>query len=256
MTKKLTFSLLIFFLSLNFIYASDTIYQAGTITALTNGQYDSDTTLKSLIAKGKYGLGTIQGAQGEMIVFNGKAYLSDISGKAVPLKDSVTIPFADFFNFSNPQINTKGKDLTAEKVLNIINHDLSGGNYFYIIKITGKFQKIHARTIPPAKKGITLSQWIAKKQKLHDLKDVEGSMIGIYSPKYLSSVAVPGFHFHFISKDKSHVYHVYGFETADVHYKIEKVNNFSIILPNTKEYQTSQITSVDQKTLSKMEESK
>lgn len=189
-----------------------------------------------------------------MIIFKGKAYLSDISGKAVPLKGNTTVPFADVFSFSKPQVNSTYSDLTIEKILSIIKHKHYGDNYFYIIKITGKFSKINARTIPPAKKGYTLSQWITKNQKFHDLKNVEGTMTGIYSPKYLASVAVPGFHFHFITKDLSHVYHVYSFKSAQVNVQIEKINNFQIILPDTKEYQKANIQTFSHDTISKMEE--
>ncbi|QIW09826.1 acetolactate decarboxylase [Francisella sp. LA112445] len=240
----------------NYLFASNIIYQAGTITSLTNGIYSSDTSLKDLESKGQYGLGTIEGAKGEMIIFKDKAYLSDISGKAIPLKGNITVPFADVFSFSKPQISTNYNSLTISKILSIIKNKLYGDNYFYIIKITGKFSKIHARTIPPAQKGYTLSQWITKNQKFHDLKNVEGTLIGIYSPKYLSSVAVPGFHFHFITKDNSHVYHVYSFQSAQVNAQIEKVNNFQIILPDTKKYQNTNIENFSHDTISKMEEGK
>lgn len=256
MLKKILLAFTLIF-PLTVIADNNQVYQAGTITALTNGQYDASITLKQLEEKGKYGLGTIDGAKGEMIIFNGKAYLSDISGKAVPLKDDITVPFADVFSFKNPDLNTSYENLSSEKILDdIINEKLSGPNYFYIFKITGKFSNIHARTIPPAKKGILLSDWIKENQRFHDLKDVEGTLIGIYSPKYLSTIAVPGFHFHFINKDKTEVYHVYNFDTAKVNLEVEKINNFTIMLPNTKEYQNGKITDISHDTISKMEESK
>ncbi|API86459.1 acetolactate decarboxylase [Francisella uliginis] len=251
--KKIILSLTLLITS-NHLFAFNTIYQAGNITSLTRSIYSSDITLKNLESKGQYGLGTIQGAKGEMIIFKGKAYLSDVSGKAIPLKNDITVPFADVFSFSKPQINSNYNDLTIPKVLSIIKDKLYGDNYFYIIKIKGKFSKIHARTIPPAKKGYTLSQWIAENQKFHDLKNVEGTMIGIYSPKYLSSIAVPGFHFHFITKNLSHVYHVYSFKSAQVNAQIEKMNNFTIMLPDTKEYQNATIETFSHDTISKMEE--
>ncbi|MFC4891437.1 acetolactate decarboxylase [Pseudofrancisella aestuarii] len=233
------------------------VYQAGTITALTNGQYDASITLKELEKKGKFGLGTIDGAKGEMIIFDGKAYLSDITGQAVPLKDNITVPFADVFSFKKPNINTDYENLSSEKILDdIINKKLSGPNYFYIFKITGKFSNIHARTIPPAKKGILLSDWIKDNQKFHDLKNVEGTLIGIYSPKYLSTITVPGFHLHFINKNKSEVYHVYSFDTKKVNLEVEKINDFTIMLPNTKEYKDGKINDISHNTISKMEESK
>ena len=238
-----------------FLLANNTIYQAGTITALTNGQYDSSITIKELKDKGSFGLGTVEGAKGEMMIYDGKAFLSDISGKAIPLNESITIPYASAFNFSNSNISSHYEDLTIPKILTLIKTKLYGTNYFYIFKITGVFSEIHARTIPPAKKGVTLSKWIAEKQKFHDLKMVKGTMIGIYSPAYLSNVTVPGFHFHFITADQSHVYHVYSFKAKKVEAKMEKVNNFEFMLPNTKEYQKNKIKLVSRETLSKMEES-
>ncbi|WP_150468560.1 acetolactate decarboxylase [Francisella sp. SYW-9] len=248
--------LLALLITSNYLFASGTIYQAGNITSLTRGVYSSDISLKDLERKGQYGLGTIEGAKGEMVIFKGKAYLSDIRGKAVPLKGNITVPFADVFSFSKPQINSNYNDLTISKVLSTIKDKLHGDNYFYIIKIKGKFSKIHARTIPPAQKGYTLSQWVSKNQKFHDLKNVEGTLIGVYSPKYLSSIAVPGFHFHFITKDLSHVYHVYSFKSAQVNVQIEKINNFTMLLPNSKQYQKTNIETFSHSTISKMEEGK
>ena len=84
---------------------------------------------------------------------------------------------------------------------------------------------------------------------------VKGTMIGIYSPAYLSNITVPGFHLHFITADQSHVYHVYSFKAKQIEAKMEKVNNFELMLPNTKEYQKNKIKLVSQETLSKMEKS-
>ncbi|MED7820172.1 MULTISPECIES: acetolactate decarboxylase [unclassified Francisella] len=254
--RKIILLIITLLITSSYLFASNTIYQAGTITSLTSGIYSSNTSLKDLESKGQYGLGTIAGAKGEMIIFKDKAYLSDISGKAVPLNENITVPFADVFSFSKPQINSSYNNLTIPEITSIIKHKLYGDNYFYIIKISGKFSKIHARTIPPAKKGYTLSEWIAKNQKFHDLENVDGTLIGIYSPKYLASIAVPGFHFHFITKDHSHVYHVYSFESAQVNIQIEKINNFQFILPDTKEYQKATIDNFSHETISKMEEGK
>lgn len=155
--------------------ANNTIYQAGTIIALTNGQYDRSITIKELKDKGSFGLGTVEGAKGEMMIYDGKIFLSDISDNVIPLNESITMPYASAFNFSNYNINSHYEDLITPKILTLIKTKLYGTNYFYILK-----SKVCARTIPPAKKGVTLSKWIAEKQKFHDLKMVKETMIGIY----------------------------------------------------------------------------
>ncbi len=231
------------------------VFQAGTITSLSDGVYDGSMTLGTLVKKGAYGLGTVQGAKGEMIIYKGKGYLSDINGNAVRLKPDTKTPFADVFNFDKPQLNKKLKGVTPTEINNLIQQKLSGENYFYIFKITGKFAHIKARTIPPVKEDATLGKWIAQNQKKHDLNDIKGTIIGIYSPSYLSSVAVPGFHFHFITKNLKKVYHVYDFKTDKVHFEAEKVQNFEFSLPESKAYQNKKISGLSAASLNKMEHS-
>ena len=80
------FSLLVFGLSILLmgqpVWAGDALFQYSTIDALLAGLYDGDMTLKDLKFKGDFGLGTLNGIDGELVVLEGQAYHVAAGGKA------------------------------------------------------------------------------------------------------------------------------------------------------------------------------
>lgn len=52
--------------------AAHEVFQTSTITALLEGAYDGDVTFGELRVHGGFGLGTLQGLDGEMIALDGE----------------------------------------------------------------------------------------------------------------------------------------------------------------------------------------
>src|SRR5690349_3576264 len=99
MTMKFKKFFLLLFLSLFTSYtfadiSSPTIYQSGLLLNLANGILDGSTFLSSLLQRANFGLGTIQGGEGELIILDGKAYLGGSDGKARLIPNNILTPFA------------------------------------------------------------------------------------------------------------------------------------------------------------------
>jgi acetolactate decarboxylase len=56
------------------------LFQASTIGALLDGAYDGDLTFAELAEHGDFGLGTLNGLDGEMIAIDGRFYRADVDG--------------------------------------------------------------------------------------------------------------------------------------------------------------------------------
>jgi acetolactate decarboxylase len=161
--KKLMNIILMIGLTIPTILISNTTHQVGSVISLTNVIYAGSTNFADIVSKGKYGLGTIDNAVGELIIVNGVGYLSDVTGEATILKKNTKITFADVFSFKNPHYYKKKTYLNKKSLLDKYIKKLeSGENYYYAIKLSGSFKSIQARTIPPLKKGILLNEWIQK----------------------------------------------------------------------------------------------
>jgi acetolactate decarboxylase len=80
-------------------------------------------------------------------------------------------------------------------------------NLFYALKVEGVFEAVHARAVSSIASGKRLVD-AAKEQKEFYFSSIEGTLIGLWSPVYSRSFNVPGYHFHFISKDRTKGGHV------------------------------------------------
>ena len=69
-------------------------FQVSTLGALNAGVYEGAATFSELKQHGNFGLGTLEGLDGEMVAFNGNFYQIKSDGVAYPVTDEMKTPFA------------------------------------------------------------------------------------------------------------------------------------------------------------------
>ncbi|WP_156314260.1 acetolactate decarboxylase [Lacticaseibacillus camelliae] len=80
------------------------LYQHGTLGALVPGLLNGTQPLSELLTHGDFGIGTLTGLNGELIILGGKVYQVQASGKVAEIS-SGSVPFANvhFPDFGAPQ---------------------------------------------------------------------------------------------------------------------------------------------------------
>ena len=76
---------------------------------------------------------------------------------------------------------------------------------------------------------------------MYDLTNVEGPIVGIYTPDYLGTISIPGLHFHFQNGDNTVGGHLEDirFETMD--FKIQEFDRIDVVLPNVPEFRSKKM---------------
>ena len=74
---------------------------------------------------------------------------------------------------------------------------------FYVFRIDATFKTIKARSVPSQQKPYPVMTEVVKEQVVFNFSDVKGSIVGLWCPEYVGGVNVPGYHFHFISEDRT-----------------------------------------------------
>lgn len=212
------------------------LYQYGTMAGLMAGAFSGTTTVKNLLKHGDFGIGTFEGVDGEMLIYNGVVYKTDSDGISSIQDDSTLAPFANVTKFSTDKnIIT---DATFENLFKKI--DLNP-NYFYAIKITGNFEKINTRSPKKHEKPYPPLLDILKTQSIFNYENASGIIVGFFSPEYVQGVGIGGLHLHFLSDDKTKGGHVFDFEISNANIEISKPLNFTLELPQSEEYQAIDI---------------
>lgn len=207
------------------------LYQISTLQALMEGAYDGQVTVRDLARNGQIGIGTFDGLDGEMIVLDGRVYQAKSDGTVCVADANMTTPFANVASFAaNRQVNfnrlTTMPDMQAQ-----LDKVLPSPNLFYAVRLDGQFASVRVRSIPRQTRPYPRLADAAKQQKVYELKNVRGTLVGFRFPQYAAGINMPGWHLHFISDDRKHGGHVLDGQLSTGWADIGELRRFEMVLP-------------------------
>ena len=212
-----------------------TIFQVSTSGALVAGVNDREVTVQTLLQHGNFGLGTFADLDGEMVVVEGHAYEIRGSGRVSEAPSDAGAPFA-VVTWFDPSIDASIGSVESFKDLEASCSPFRrSGNIFYALRLDGHFKSVRARAVNPAKAGARLVD-AAKVQSEFNFTDLEGTLIGLWSPGFSSAFSVPGYHFHFLSADRQHGGHLLDVTADPLRLRVEALTDFHLSLPESEAY--------------------
>lgn len=212
------------------------IYQTGTINSLVNAVYDGDRDIAWIKKQGDFGLGALPMMDGELIVCDGTFYRADANADlSIPADDEI-LPFAVVSHFKPDQsfslVNTDFAR-TTEYLANYF----ASKNLIYTVRIDGQFTRVHFRSEQCQPKPYrTMNETMPELQRIYERDDIEGTLVGIWYPDYLSQVNVAGFHFHFVDKERKTGGHVFDFQLARGQVAVQTIKSLHVDLIDNNEF--------------------
>ena len=213
------------------------LFQVSTLNDLMLGDYNGTCSVKELLKHGDTGIGTYDGLDGEAIILNGKAYDGRANGVVSEMSDNDSLPFTTVAFFDE---SVKEEKVTFESIEDFkekLATELPSTNFFYMIKMHGKFN-VRVRSCFKQEKPYEPLFKVAKDQREFEYHDIEGYVVGVYCPNYVEGMNLPGWHIHFISEDLTKGGHILKLSGEKVSYKLNKLTGWDLVLPETKEFST------------------
>ncbi len=236
------FSISLFFIVLlssgcsHLTQSNDTLFQASTLGALSEGDFLGDITYGDLKKHGDTGLGTFDGLDGEMIGLDGEFYQIKSDGSVHPVDDSMNAPFAEVTFFAPDRTVTLNQPMNGKQFEAFLDDQLPTKNIFFVFKIEGVFSYIKARSVPKQNKPYPSLAAVIRQQSVFEFHNIRGTIIGFRCPAYTAGINAPGYHFHFISADRKAGGHVLDLQVQDVKIGIDEISRFTMILPGDKDF--------------------
>lgn len=189
-------------------YEPHVIFQTSTIDALLDGAYDGDISFGELREHGDLGLGTLEACDGEMIALDGEFFQAAVDGRVRRVADSERTPFALVVPFT-PQIQlTVAGPLPLPHLQARLDAELPAGSPCLAIRVDGHFDHVEVRSVPRQHKPYPPLAEVASHQRVFELNDTDGTIVGFRFPDYAAGIDVPGYHLHFIADDRASGGHV------------------------------------------------
>jgi len=210
------------------------LVQVGVIDALLAGQYDGSLGLGELRTLGDIGLGTFDALDGELVLLDGVIYQVPASGIVRRPADTLSTPFAQVARMPAPFAKTLSARAELKAVEDELDAALGDLNAFAVVRIDARFAKLTARSVPRQTKPYRPLAEVAKEQALFELRDVPGTLVALRGPAFAKGLGVPGWHWHFLTQDRSRGGHVLSFTLAAgsaPQAKIQRLRRFELLLP-------------------------
>ncbi|MGC1677690.1 MAG: acetolactate decarboxylase [Candidatus Binataceae bacterium] len=218
-----------------------TLFQVSTSAALVQGIYDGAVTVATLREHGDFGLGTFEHLDGEMIVLDGEFFQVRSDGSVRIAQDAAQSPFAVVTHFAaDDELSIGGKtDLTA--LCDAIDRRRGSNNLFYAIRIDAHFEHLQVRAACKSVEGVPLAEATIHQAEF-EFSDLRGTIVGFWSPRYSAAFSIAGYHFHFLSADRTRGGHLLRCVTDGARIQLQREGNFQVALPESVEFLKSDLT--------------
>ncbi len=210
---------------------TETVFQVSTIDALLAGVYEGSSTVAEVKEHGDLGLGTLDALDGEMIVVDGTVYQVKDDGSVAVVTDTMTTPFVVVTWFSPDITSEITGPLNLTELEAQLNSTFPLQNLFYAIRIDGSFSSVTARSVPAQEKPYPPLVEAVKNQSVFEYTDMQGTIVGFWSPAFVEGINVPGYHFHVISDDRTKGGHLLDCSIDHAVVQIDTTPNFFLNLP-------------------------
>ena len=192
-------------------------------------------SVQAILQHGNFGLGTFANLGGEMVVVDGQVYQVKGSGKVLEASAEAGAPFA-VVTWFEPETDVSISPVASLKDLQARCDDFrQSGNIFYAIRLDGAFRRVRTRAVNPPEPGTRLID-AAKAQSEFAFADIEGTLVGLWSPGFSSAFSVAGYHFHFLSADRQHGGHLLDVAADGLRLRVEALTDFHLALPESEAF--------------------
>lgn len=169
---------------------------------------------------------------------SGVAYRATADGNVTVMSPEDGVAFGTVAKFDTTVPVEKLENISSIEVLKekLAPYVEKNPNIFYMLKATGTFGKMHVRSCHACEKPYPTLSEAASHQKEFQYQNVSGSVIAVYCPPYVEGINLPGWHFHFLSQDKTTGGHILGLQADSLSLQLNPILDWELLLPENPEF--------------------
>ena len=218
-----------------------TLFQVSTSTALVEGVYGGVVTIAELKQHGSFGLGTFDRLDGEMLALDGHFYQVLGDGTVREARDDARVPFAVVTEFRAEREFIIDRVESFDELTAQLDSRRNTGNLFFAARIDGHFAHIRTRALCKTVSGVSLVEATAHQPEFA-LTNVSGTAVGFWTPLYARTINVAGWHFHFVTDDRTGGGHVLDCQGVQLRAQLQDLADVRIAMPETAAFLQADLT--------------
>ena len=207
------------------------LFQTSTIDALLAGHFDGDVTIGELLQHGDLGLGTLDGCDGELLVIEGQAWQARLDGSLHPVAVAALTPFAVVVPFAPARTVELDGPLDFDALARRLDDAEPPQAEGAAVRVEGRFSRVRVRSIPRQQRPYPPLADVIAQQRVTELSEVEGTVVGFRFPGPFGGVEIAGWHLHFATRDRRRGGHLLGCELEHGTAELDHATRLHVELP-------------------------
>ena len=216
------------------------MYVTAPVNALVGGIYEEERSLAEVLEHGDFGIGTFNQLDGEMVVLDGRIYQLSADGQAHAVAPDTRTPFACVTHFAPYSFEEIGQAMDHGELLALLDRLRPSPNMLYAIRVEGRFDYARTRSVARQEIARPLVE-VAREQYESEFAEVDATLVGFWTPSFLQSIAVPGYHFHLLTQDRTRGGHLLECRPRQVRISLQHIASLELGLPLTLDYLTADL---------------
>lgn len=208
------------------------LFQYGVADAFIGGLFEGIYPWSQLKEQGDFGLGAPDQLDGELTICDGKGYQTQSTGRTIEVTDSFKTSLAFVTFFKADTVFTVSGTTDQAAAFKQIDGYLKKKNGMYAIRISGSFNQLKTRAFPPPPQPYAPLATLLNTQQFFDIKSTKGVLVGYKLPTYINGVSIEGYHFHFLSADRTQGGHMLSFSGNDLKVEVAELKDFHMSVPD------------------------
>lgn len=211
------------------------IVQFSTIGALMAGHFRGECCLEDINHPRAFGVGCSAELNGELTIAEGQFWEATAGTALHNLDQQSKVPFIQLTEFI-PQRAVDVENISQLNAEQLLEQQIDKQNVFVAVCIEATFEEMIIRRPQPnngKQRGITE---VAGAQQVDTHHNIQGRLIGFWTPELFGRVSVPGFHFHFLNYASDISGHVLEYRASRAQLSFEEKPTIEITNPTSQSY--------------------
>jgi acetolactate decarboxylase len=232
---------------------ADALVQFSLLAALAAGDYGGGEPLSEVRKSGDFGLGTFDRLDGEMILLDGDFYQVKADASVHRRGGDDSTPFATVTFFDKDGAFTDVSAASLSELDQWFDRQLPNAQLPIAIRLQGRFDELTLRSAPPQKPPYRPLANVIDQQVTWQRRNVPGTLVGFRCPKWMGTLNVAGYHWHFLSDDRTIGGHVLDCRVKGATAAYDECATVTLRLPKSKSFATIDMAEVSEADVDKIE---
>lgn len=206
---------------------------------VTPGCFSALTRVGDAKAHGNFGVGEFERLSGELFAMDNEFYQLTADGQVHLADDTEWLNVAFLTHFQPARTLHVDKPMSfavpgtepEQDFAEWLDARLPSLDCFYAMAIIGEFKEVVVSAIPAQKPPYPAFAEARQSRVERTVKNEKGRMVAYFTPLYLGSIGVAGYHFHFLNDSRTVGGHVENFTVLSAHVELQRIENLHLGFP-------------------------